>query len=121
MYTHKVCVHILLVRFTTIARAYLRSIQELYGRGKTYDEVHEQTRQSAALWSRYIPDTSFKFVVEGYNHTIPQRRQREVVETFAFMELEGKIEMKKPDITFSVFEECKHSHHVFKRHSTDLE
>lgn len=81
-------------------------MHEFYARGATYEEVYRQTRDNAALWTRYIPDTSFKFKVEAYNHSIPQRRQREVVESFSFMDFLGKIDMKTPDITLCVFEEC---------------
>ncbi|PSR76499.1 hypothetical protein PHLCEN_2v8402 [Hermanssonia centrifuga] len=83
----------------------IKSVHEFYARGTTYEEVHQQTRDNLALWSRHIPDTSFKFKVEAYNHSIPQRRQKEIVESFGFMALLGKIEMKNPDIIFSCFEE----------------
>jgi tRNA (guanine10-N2)-methyltransferase len=53
-----------------------------------------------------VEDTSFKFVINAYMHTIPQRRQREVVETFSYMDFKGKIDMKNPDIILCCFEEC---------------
>ncbi len=84
----------------------IRSVHEFYARGTTYEEVHQQTQDNFALWSHHILDTSFKFKVEAYNHSIPQRRQKEIVESFGFMALLGKIEMKNPDIIFSCFEEC---------------
>lgn len=84
-----------------------RSVHEFYARGSTYEELHEQVRQNAHLWSRYVADTSFKFKVEAYNHSIPQRRQTEVIETFDYMDMLGEINMKTPDITLCVFEECK--------------
>jgi tRNA (guanine10-N2)-methyltransferase len=58
------------------------------------------------LWDRFVEDTSFKFVINAYMHTIPQRRQREVVETFSYMGFKGKIDMKNPDIVLCCFEEC---------------
>ncbi|KAJ3549722.1 hypothetical protein NM688_g5150 [Phlebia brevispora] len=98
----------------------IKSVHEFYAKGKTYEEVHEQTRQQSGLWSRHIPDTSFRFNVEGYNHSIPQRRQRDVVESFSFMALLGKIEMKNPDITFSVFEEYPYKRGVTRdKHEGD--
>jgi tRNA (guanine10-N2)-methyltransferase len=63
-------------------------------------------RSNKYLWEKYIPDTSFKFNVTGFNHTIPQRRQREVIESFAYMDFRGKIDMKNPEITMACFEEC---------------
>lgn len=87
----------------------LRSVHEFWASGSTYDELHKRTRQNTNLWSRYVQDTSFKFKVEAYNHTIPQRRQKEIMESFAYMDLLGEITMKNPDIILTVFEECKHN------------
>ena len=42
----------------------------------------------------------------AFNHTIPQSRQRDVIESFAYMGFLGKIDMKTPDITLTCFEEC---------------
>ena len=53
-----------------------------------------------------MDDTSFRFTVAAYNHTIPKVRQKEVVEDFKYMGLRGKIDLKTPDIIFNVFEEC---------------
>ena len=39
--------------------------------------------------------------------TIPQWRQKDVVESFSYMDFKGKIDMKNPDITLVCFEECK--------------
>lgn len=83
-----------------------RSIYEFYAQGSTYDELHEANKRVRSLWERYIPDTSFKFTVMGYNHRLSQRRQREVIENFSYMDFLGKIEMKNPEITLGVFEEC---------------
>lgn len=83
-----------------------RSIYEFYAQGSTYDELHEANKRVRSRWERYIPDTSFKFTIVGYNRGLSQRRQRNVIESFAYMDFLGKIEMKNPDITLGVFEEC---------------
>lgn len=83
-----------------------RSIYEFYAQGSTYDELHEANKRVRSLWERYIPDTSFKFTVIGYNHGLSQRRQRNVIENFSYMDFLGKIEMKDPEITLGVYEEC---------------
>ncbi|KAG8213883.1 tRNA guanosine-2'-O-methyltransferase [Butyriboletus roseoflavus] len=83
----------------------IKSIYELYAQGSTYNELHEANERARSLWERYIPDTSFKFTVIGYNHGLSQRRQRNVIESFAYMGFLGKIEMKNPDIMLGVFEE----------------
>ncbi|KAF5351856.1 hypothetical protein D9756_007701 [Leucocoprinus leucothites] len=83
----------------------IKSIYEFYARGKTYDEVHDMNRSNKHLWEKFIPDTSFKFNVAGFNHTIPQKRQRDVIESFSYMDFRGKIDMKNPEIKIACFEE----------------
>lgn len=84
-----------------------RSVYEFCARGRTYAELHEQNRAARAKWERFIPETSFKFCVLGYNQSIPQRRQREVIESFSYMDFRGKIDMKNPEIIMGCFEECE--------------
>ena len=86
-----------------------RSVHEFWASGSTYNELHERTRQNAQLWSRYALDTTFKFKVDAYNHTIPQRRQKEIMESFEYMGFLGEITMKNPEIILSVFEECMYT------------
>lgn len=43
----------------------------------------------------------------AFNHTIPQRRQTEVVESFDYMDWQGKIDMKHAEVTLFCLEECK--------------
>ncbi|KAG5647054.1 hypothetical protein DXG03_001424 [Asterophora parasitica] len=83
----------------------VKSIYEFYGQGSSYEELHAATRASRARWERFILDTSFRFIVTAHNHKIPQSRQRDVVESFSYMALLGKIDMKSPDILFGCFEE----------------
>jgi tRNA (guanine10-N2)-methyltransferase len=54
---------------------------------------------------QYVADTSFKFVVGGYNRSISQLRQREIINSFSYMGLLGKIDMQSPEIIFGCFEE----------------
>ena len=86
---------------------FIRSIHELYASGKSYDEIHEQNKANKHLWEKYVQNTSFKFKVEAYNHSIPQRRQKEVVLSFSYMGWLGKIDMRNPEVTLCCFEECK--------------
>ncbi|KIJ67993.1 hypothetical protein HYDPIDRAFT_126592 [Hydnomerulius pinastri MD-312] len=88
----------------------IKSIYEFYAQGSTYAELHEANRDVRLRWERYIPETSFKFTVNGYNHGLSQRRQREVIESFSYMDFLGKIDMKEPEITLGVFEECTFSY-----------
>ncbi|KAK1232664.1 hypothetical protein PQX77_003195 [Marasmius sp. AFHP31] len=83
----------------------IKSVYEFYCQADTYEELHRRNQDNRHLWERYIEDTSFKFFVSAYNHKIPQRRQREVVENFSYMGFLGKIDMKTPEITMGCFEE----------------
>jgi tRNA (guanine10-N2)-methyltransferase len=83
-----------------------RAVYEFYASGLSLEELHEQNRSSRDLWEKYIPETSFKFVVNGYNHSISKARQREVIEGFSYMGFMGKIDLVSPEITLGCFEEC---------------
>ncbi|KAI0705097.1 tRNA guanosine-2'-O-methyltransferase [Cerioporus squamosus] len=88
----------------------IKYVCEFYARGKSYEEVHERNRLRKPQWEKYHEDTSFKFMVTAFNHTIPQWRQRDVVESFSYMDFQGKIDMKNPDITLVCFEEYPDKH-----------
>jgi len=84
-----------------------RSLCDLYASGTTYEEIHEQVRRNKDKWSHYISDTTFKFSVTGYANKIPQDRQRDVINSFHWMDLRGNIDMKHPEVTFVCHEECR--------------
>lgn len=79
---------------------------EFYARGATYEELHENNKAARPKWQKYVPDTSFKFFVNGYNQSIPKARQRQVIEDFSYMDFLGKIDLKTPEVTMGCFEEC---------------
>lgn len=83
-----------------------RGVYEFYAQGPSYAEVHEQTRNCRHLYERFVENTSFRFIVTAYNHTIAPRRQKDIVESFSFMDFKGPIDMKTPDLICAVFEEC---------------
>ena len=84
-----------------------RSICEFYATGLNYEDLHERVRANRQQWSRFIQDTSFKFTVTGYNHTIPQKRQRQTIESFSYLGFLGKIDMKSPELIMACYEECE--------------
>ncbi|PCH43385.1 tRNA guanosine-2'-O-methyltransferase [Wolfiporia cocos MD-104 SS10] len=93
----------------TLARRCIlvKAVCEFYARGLSYEELHEQNRARLPKWGCYIPDTSFRFMVTAYNHSIPQARQRAVVEDFSYMGFLGKIDMKNPEVTMICYEEYR--------------
>jgi len=100
-----------LERIDTIIRAFggrsilSKSIYELWGQGQTYEELHENVRkQSSHLWDRFR-QSSFKFSVDSYGSTRSLSKQRELIDSFKFIELRGKISLKNPEVEFAVMEE----------------
>ena len=105
MYFNQVCPILIIIAWSNVLHDY-RSVFEFYGQGDSYEALHTANLQNEILWRRYVKDTSFRFLVTAYNHTIPQLRQRDVIESFSYMGFLGKIDMKTPDITLTCFEEC---------------
>lgn len=92
-----------------VLTVYYRAVYEFYAQGSTYEELHEANRNMEPLWRRYVADTTFRFLVTSSQHKIPQSRQRDVIESFAYMGFLGKIDMKNPEIILTCFEECMSS------------
>ncbi|KAH7144087.1 S-adenosyl-L-methionine-dependent methyltransferase [Dactylonectria macrodidyma] len=86
-----------------------QSIHELWGTGKTLEEVHEAVRQGTQrLWTQYKM-SSFKFVVEPYQGTRSSTKRLELINSFRFLGFDGPIKMSNPDETFSIFEQWPHN------------
>ncbi|KAF4620526.1 hypothetical protein D9613_000293 [Agrocybe pediades] len=88
----------------------IKAVYEFYAQGSTYEELHAANKLSEPLWTRYAEDTSFRFLVSSSHHKIPQSRQREVMESFSYMDFKGKIDMKNPEIILLCFEEYEERH-----------
>lgn len=82
-----------------------RSVHEFYASGSSYFDLHRLNQSQAHLWTPY-KDSSWKFMVIGYNQSVPKARQREVVESFSYMALEGRIDLIQPELELWCFEEC---------------
>lgn len=52
-------------------------------------------------------DTSFRITVECVNNRALNKRAREIINSFAWTGLRGKIELENPDVEFVVLEDCK--------------
>lgn len=86
-----------------------RAVYELYACATSYEGLHAHTKANSHLWKIYSESTStsFKFTVNGYNHSIPQLRVREILAGFAFMDFKGPVNLQSPDVRFAVYEECE--------------
>lgn len=52
-------------------------------------------------------DTSFRITVECVNNRALNKRAREIINSFAWTGLRGKIELENPDVEFVVLEDCE--------------
>ncbi|KIW31970.1 uncharacterized protein PV07_03556, partial [Cladophialophora immunda] len=82
-----------------------KSIYEIWGQGRDYDELHADVkRRSRHLWDRFR-HLSFKFSVDCYCSTRDIDQQRQIINSFRYLDLKGKIKMKHPEVEFAVLEE----------------
>lgn len=84
----------------------IQGIYELWGQGKTYDDLRQNVRdQTFQKWEQYAT-CSFSFRVERYRGVqAPAAHTTAVVESFRFLAFRGKVQMKNPDAAFRVFED----------------
>lgn len=89
-----------------IRRAILtQAVYEYWGSGATLDELHASIKQrSAHLWAQHSQD-SWKFQIDSFQGTRSARQQRDIIETFAYLPLQGPIQMRDPDQAYVVLEQ----------------
>ncbi|KAI0160865.1 tRNA guanosine-2'-O-methyltransferase TRM11 [Hypoxylon sp. FL1284] len=93
------------------ARALLRrsvltqTIHEHWGTAETYDELHAAVkRDTAHLWPQY-KESSFKINIDAYQGSRSGRQKLDLINSFAYLPLEGLILLKSPDQEFTIFEQ----------------
>lgn len=89
-----------------ISRSILaKNIYELWGQGKTYEELHEDVRRRTAdRWNDYL-SMSFRFSVDSYGGRRSSKEKTALIQAFAFLGFQGPIKMVDPDEEFAIFEE----------------
>jgi tRNA (guanine10-N2)-methyltransferase len=89
-----------------ISRAILAdAIYELWGTGDSYESLHNDVRRRTQhLWHQYKHD-SFRFNIYGFQGKRSSKEQREIIDSFSYVEFEGPIRMKDSKHVFNVFEE----------------
>ncbi|KAG8963016.1 hypothetical protein FRC03_003512 [Tulasnella sp. 419] len=97
----------------------IKSIHELWAIGPTYAEIHEQVKSSEmqSLWKPH-QERSFKFIVTAANHTIPFKRQADVMKGFDYMKFLN-INVKNPEVTLNVYEEYVYDYEKTKKRKTE--
>ena len=88
------------------ARAILiQNIYELWGSGSTYSELHDSVRLLASTEASKYRDVSFKFKYDSFRGSKPLAVQRDCINSFAWLDFQGPIELVNPEQTFVIFEE----------------
>lgn len=92
---------------THLSRSVLvKALYELWGSGTTYEEVHASLKaRLPRVWDEKYITQSFKFDIESYQGKHTQEKQREIVDSFSFLDLQGIVKMKKPDLQFKILED----------------
>ncbi|KAK5051403.1 hypothetical protein LTR84_003055 [Exophiala bonariae] len=81
-----------------------KSIYELWARGRDYDSLHETLRGRGDGFSERFRRSTFRFSVDCYGSTRSLAVQRELINGFKYLGLEGKIRMKDPEVEFTIME-----------------
>ncbi|KAH0844738.1 hypothetical protein AYO21_01942 [Fonsecaea monophora] len=82
-----------------------KCIYEIWGQGRDYEELHvDVKRKSHHLWDRFR-HVSFKFSVDSYCSTRDVDQQRQIIDSFKYLDFRGKIKMKNPEAEFTILEE----------------
>jgi tRNA (guanine10-N2)-methyltransferase len=85
-----------------------KGIYEIWGLSDTgnYESLHASVhRRSRHLWAQYQRDTSFKFSIDAFLGKRGEREKKEIIDGFRYLGFEGKVEMKRPEEEWVVFEE----------------
>ncbi|KAF5627348.1 adoMet-dependent tRNA methyltransferase complex (Trm11p-Trm112p) [Fusarium sp. NRRL 25303] len=82
----------------------IQSIHELWGKGRTLDELHESVKTNTShVWDSYL-GKSFKFDVDPYQGTRSAKKRIELINSFRFLGWTGPVKMTNPDNLFTIFE-----------------
>ncbi|KAJ9104053.1 hypothetical protein QFC19_004187 [Naganishia cerealis] len=89
----------------------VKSISHLFSpipSSPNYSHLHAYLEPRRELWQAYEDQQKeFAFNLTGINKKIGFPRQRETIEGFDFMKLTSKINLKQPEVTYMLFEECE--------------
>ncbi|KAL8933984.1 MAG: hypothetical protein Q9216_006124 [Gyalolechia sp. 2 TL-2023] len=93
---------------TLISRSILsKNIYELWGSGRTYEELHQDIKhRTLVLWQKY-KSSSFKFEIHAYRAKRSLAEQNALIQGFRYLGFEGPIQLRDPEQTFCIFEECE--------------
>ena len=84
----------------------IRAIYVLYGSSESgfshmVNEIKGTVNDISDL-KLFPPNGSFKFMVETFNHTLDSATQLEMINSFAFLPIGRRVNLKNPDMTFAI-------------------
>lgn len=88
----------------------LRSIWAYWSHGDTYAELHARNREedNRSRWCRHVDAKvcpSWKAHVFSFSYTISDKRKVDIIQSFAYMDFKGRIQLKEPEMRWGVMEE----------------
>jgi len=82
-----------------------QSIHEHWGTADNYDDLHAMVkRETSHLWPQYR-DTSFKINIDTFYGARNAKQKLELINSFSYLPLEGRILLKSPDLELTIFEQ----------------
>ncbi|CAE6420043.1 unnamed protein product [Rhizoctonia solani] len=99
----------------------IKAIYELWAHGTSYNDLHAMNKSNRAMWDTdKYHSARFRFNVMAYSHTISKERQRDIMNSFAYMGYQGKIDMKTPEFIMTCIEEYPDPH-GWPRHKRQID
>ncbi|KAL9604483.1 MAG: hypothetical protein Q9219_000448 [cf. Caloplaca sp. 3 TL-2023] len=94
-----------LIRHSILAQA----IYEFWGSGSTYEKLHQDIQhRTSSSWHKY-QSSSFRFLIHTYQAKRSLAERDALIQEFRYLEFNGPINLKDPEQTFCIFEECEWS------------
>ncbi|ODN06309.1 tRNA (guanine(10)-N2)-methyltransferase [Orchesella cincta] len=79
------------------------SCYELWASGDLLEDLHESMKQNLDLVEPFVND-SFQVRVDTYGKTIQHSEKLPLIETFEYMPLEGKVDLKTPELSLHLIQ-----------------
>lgn len=85
-----------------------RAIYEYWGEGRNLEELHENVQLQPAIeeYKKLYKNDTFKFEFETYRGASKTNRIKQI-ESFAYLEFKGRINLKSPQQVYTLIEEYK--------------
>lgn len=82
-----------------------KGIYELWGHGKTLEELHVDVQAQSSDKFALYKTCSFKFNFVTYMGSRTGKEKAQTIESFSYLAFTGPVRLKNADVTFSVLEE----------------